>query len=69
MVYFTEIVPTEHYLQEHQKDVPWIKVIEIILKTKNPRKKFNKFEIESEDYYILFEIVNNKLYIINAKKQ
>ncbi len=41
MVYFTEIQPTTHYLEEHAKDVPWHIVIEIILTTKNPRKKDN----------------------------
>ncbi|MBI2208148.1 hypothetical protein HYU50_01510 [Candidatus Woesearchaeota archaeon] len=69
MVYFTEIKPTKHYIEEHEKEVPWDKVVEIILTTKNPRKKGNKFEIEKEGYYILFEIKNNVLYVINAKKQ
>ncbi len=68
MVYFENIEPTEHYLKEHQKEVPWEKVVEIILTTKNPRKKRNKFEIEKEDYYILFEIINKTLHVINAKK-
>lgn len=69
MVYFTDIQPTEHYAEEHEKDVPWDKVVEIILTTKNPRKKDDKFEIETEKYYILFKIENNILYIINAKKK
>lgn len=64
-MYFTQIRPTRHYLEHHQ-DVPWHKVVEIILKTKNPRKKGNKFEIENS-CYILFEIKENILYIINAK--
>ena len=68
MVYFTEIQPTDHYLEEHAKNVPWGKVVEIIFSTKNPRKKEDKFEIEKEDYYILFKIENNVLYVINAKK-
>ena len=68
MVYFTEIEPTNHYLEEHEQAVPWNKVLEIIFSTKNPRKKENKFEIEKEGYYILFEIKNNILYVINAKK-
>ena len=68
MVYFKSIEPTEHYLEEHEKDVPWDKVVEIILATKSPRKKGNKFEIEKNGYYILFEVKNNVLYIINAKK-
>ena len=69
MVYFTDIHPTDHYLEEHVKDVPWDKVVEIIFSTKNPRKKGDKFEIEKDGYYILFEIKNNVLYVINAKKQ
>ena len=68
MVYFNDIRPTDHYLEEHTKQVPWNKVVEIILATKNPRKKENKFEIEKEGYYILFEIKDNILYVINAKK-
>ena len=69
MVYFTDIKPTIHYLEYHAKDVPWYKVVEIILTTKNPRKKGGKFEIEKDNYYILFEIKEKVLYVINAKKQ
>ena len=68
MVYFTSIKPTQHYLDYHAKNVPWDKVVEIILTTKNPRKKGNKFEIEREGYYILFKIESNTLYVINTKK-
>jgi hypothetical protein len=68
MVYFTDIKPTDHYLEEHEKDVPWNKVVEVILATKGPRKKDNKFEIERDGYYILFEIKENVLYVINAKR-
>lgn len=67
MVYFTNIRPTKHYLEEHEKDVPWDKVVEIIFTTKNPRKKGNKFEIEKEGFYLLFEIKDDTLYVINAK--
>ena len=68
MVYFTDIMSTEHYLENHAKDVPWDKVVEIIFATKNPRKKGDKFEIEKEGYYILFKVENNVLYVINAKQ-
>lgn len=68
MVYFTDIQPTKHYIEEHEKNVPWQKVIEIILTTKNPRKKGENFEIEKEGYYILFKIKNNILFVINAKR-
>jgi len=67
MVYFTSIRPTKHYLEEHQKDVPWEKVVEIIFSTKNPRKKGEVFEIEKEGCYILFKIEKHILYVINAK--
>ena len=68
MVYFTDIKPSEHYLENHAQNVSFDKVVEIIFKTKNPRKKGTKFEIEDGDYYILFEIKDNVLYIINAKR-
>ena len=68
MVYFTDIQPTQHYLEEHANDVPWDKVVELIFTIKNPRKKGNKFEIEKDGYYLLFEINNTILYVINAKR-
>ena len=68
MVYFIDIRPTKHYIEEHEREVPWDKVVEIIFSTKNPRKKGDKFEIKSKNYYILFEIKNKILYVINAKK-
>ncbi|MBI4155460.1 hypothetical protein HY498_05245 [Candidatus Woesearchaeota archaeon] len=66
MVYFERIEPTEHYLIHHSKNVRWEKVVEVILTTKNPRKKGSKFEID-KGYYILFEIKEGTLYVINAK--
>jgi len=67
VVYFTEIQPTEHYLREHACEVPWHRVVEIIFTTKNPKKKGDKFEIENSNIYLLFEIKDNILYVINAK--
>tara|TARA_Y100000310_G_C20459190_1_gene704494 strand:+ start:118 stop:324 length:207 start_codon:yes stop_codon:yes gene_type:complete len=68
MVYFKCIRPTRHYLEKHAKNVSWDRVVEIILKTKNPKKVGDKFEIEKDGFYLLFEIKNNVLYVINAKK-
>ena len=68
MVYFTEIRPTEHYLENHASDVPWEKVVKLIFTTKNPRKKGEKFEIENVEYYLLFEVQNGILFVINAKR-
>ena len=55
-------------MNEHTSEVPWLEVIKLLLTTKNPRKKGNKFEIEKEGYYVLFEIKNQVLYVINAKR-
>lgn len=68
LVFYREILPSKHYLEEHTKDVPWEKVVEIIFATKNPRKKGSKFEIESNGYYVLFEAKKGTIYVINAKK-
>ncbi len=69
MVYFTRILPTGHYLEEHEGVVPWDKVVEIILLTKNPRKRGDKFEIETGRYYVLFKVEGKTIYVINAKRK
>ncbi len=68
MVYFTWIRKTKHYKEHHEAEVPWHVVVELIITTKNPRKKGTKFEIELDGYYILFEIKSRTLWVINAKK-
>ena len=68
-IYFNSIQPTKHYLEEHAKDVPWYKVVELVLTQKNPKKKGEKFEIKTNNYYILFEIKNKTMRVINAKKR
>ena len=69
MVYFIEIKKTQHYGENHELDVPWSEVIEVIFKSsKDIRKKGNKYEIEAGNYYILMELKSNVLYVINAKR-
>jgi len=67
-MYFKSIRKTKHYKEHHEKDVPWSKVIEIILTTKNRRKKGDKIEIRAKKYYILCQLKNNILWVINAKQ-
>lgn len=69
MVYFTEIRKTTHYAEYHEHEIPWSKVVEIILATKNKRKKGNRIEIETDKYYLLCELKDNILWVINAKHQ
>lgn len=66
-MYFKSIRKTKHYKEQHEKDVLWNKVIEIILTTKNRRKKGDKIEIKTKKYYILCRLKNNTLWVINAK--
>ena len=60
-MFFKSIKKTRHYKQKHEKFVPWSKVVEIILTTKNKRKKGNKIEIKTKKYYILCELKDNIL--------
>lgn len=70
MVYFEEIKKTKHYEEEHEQEVPWSEVIEIIFKSsKSIKKKGNKYEIETDKYYILMKLKNKILYVINAKRK
>ena len=70
MVYFTVIKKTKHYEEDHEQDIPWSDVIEIIFKSsKNIKKKDDKYEIETDKYYILMELKNKILYVINAKRR
>jgi len=62
-MYFKSIRKTLHYVIHHEKQFPWSKVIEIMLTTKDMRKKDNNIEIETENYYILGRIENNILWI------
>lgn len=66
-MYFKAIRKTEHYKEHHECHVPWSKVIEIIMTAKNPRKKEDKIEIKTDTHYILCEIKDNILWVINAK--
>jgi len=67
-MYFKAIRKTEHYKEYHEYHVPWSKVIEIIMTAKNPRKKDDKIEIILDNCYILCEIKDNILWVINAKQ-
>ena len=70
MVYFTEIKKTKHYEENHEQDVPWSDVIEVIFNSsKNIKKKDNKYEIENNKHYILMELKNKVIYVINAKRK
>lgn len=66
-MYFKSIRKTDHYKEHHEKNFPWSKVIEIILTIKNPRNKDNKIEIKTDKHYILCQLKDSVLWVINAK--
>lgn len=68
LIFFTKIKPDKHYIEHHQKDVQWPEVVEVILTTKNKRKKRNRIEIKTNKYYILCKLKNKILWVINAKR-
>ena len=68
-MYFKSTRKTLHYIVDHERHFPWSKVIEIIMMTKNIRKKDNKLEIETQDCYILCKLENGILWVINAKRK
>ena len=66
-MHFKSIKKSKHYKEFHEKNFPWSKIIEIILTAKNKRKKGNKIEIKTAKNYILYQLKNNVLWVINAK--
>ncbi len=68
-MFFKEIRKTKHYKEYHERLVPWSKVVEIILTSKNKRKRADKIEIKIKDYYVLCELKDRILWVINAKKR
>jgi len=68
-IYFSSIQKTHHYKEGHEKYVSWSEVIETVLLSKSRRRKGNKIVIENKKYYILAELKDKILYIINAKRK
>ncbi len=68
-MYWTEIKRSEHYEKYHKGTLPWSEVIKLIYLIKNKKKKGSKIQIENERFYILCEVKENVLYVINVKRQ
>jgi len=70
MAYFREIRKSEHYRKFHEENVPWSEVVETIFSaSKRMRKKGGRIEIEDRKHYVLCELKNNALWVINAKRK
>ena len=68
-MYWKEIRRTEHFERYHKGVLAWSDIVRLIHEIKNKRKKGNKIEIEDNKFYILCELKERILYIINVKKK
>lgn len=67
---FKAIRKDKHYVENHERQVPWMEVLTIIGRAeKYMRKKGSKIEIEYKNYYFLCEFREGYLYVINAKRK
>ena len=66
-MYWEEIRRTKHFDEHHRGTLPWSEVIRLIYVIKDKRKKGDKIEIEDDKFYILCELRDKVLYVINVK--
>ncbi len=67
-MYFKDVRRTKHYTKEHEHEVPWRKVLDLIYETKDHRKVGNVIVIKDRRFYVVCVQKNGILYVINAKK-
>ena len=68
-MFFREIKATRHFVEEHEHKFPLHEVAEVIVSTKNQRKKGDCIEIEDDRHYILFKKEKDVIWVINAKRK
>ena len=68
-MYWKEIRRSDHYEKYHKGTLAWNDVVRLIYTIKNKRKKGNKIQIEDNRFYILCELKNKILYVINVKRK
>lgn len=68
-MYWEEIRRSAHFEQHHKGTLAWSDIVRFIYVTKNKRKKWNKIEIEDDKIYMLCELKEKILYVINVKKK
>ncbi|MFH1053617.1 MAG: hypothetical protein V1740_04350 [Candidatus Woesearchaeota archaeon] len=68
-MHWEEIRRSEHFELYHKGTLAWNEVIRLIYIIKNKRKKGDKIEIEDDKFYILCELKDKILYVINVKRK
>ena len=68
-MYWEEIRRSNHFEQYHKGTLAWSDIVRLIYTIKNKRKKGDKIEIEDDKFYILCELKENILYVINVTRK
>ena len=68
-MHWEEIKRSAHFEEYHKGTLAWSEVIRLIYTIKNKRKKGDKIEIEDNRFYILCELKDKILYVINVKRK
>ncbi len=68
-MYWKDIQRSEHFELYHKGALPWSEVIRLIYRIKSKRKRGDKIQIENDKFYILCELKNKTLYVINVKRK
>ena len=68
-MYWEEVKRSDHFEQYHKGALAWSDVVHLIYTIKNKRKKGDKIEIEDYRFYILCELKDKILYVINVKRK
>lgn len=68
-MHWEEIRRSAHFEECHAGILARSEVIRLIYTIKNKRKKDSKIEIENDRFYILCELKDNILYVINVKSK
>lgn len=66
-MHWEAIERTKHYEEHHKGVLAWNELVRLIYIIKNKRNKDNK--IEDDKFYILCELKDKILYVINVKRK
>jgi hypothetical protein len=68
-MHWEQIRRSDHFDEHHKESLAWSDIVRLIYLIKNKRKKGNKIEIENNKFYILSELKDKVLYVINVKRK
>jgi len=68
-MHWEEIRKSAHFEEYHKGILAWSEIVRLIYTIKNKRKRGNKIQIEDNRFYILCELKDKILYVINVKRK